>query len=151
MGRGLPPRKNMSVVKNNRKESSVEFDATYFKIHDDAIRLIECWFGASKEDRVKHRGYIAMMARKILDDVFELGKHIRIANAIYPKSELEFYERRKHMELAIGLCFDILTKYQLTMQILKVRENKYLTEIKNLQHEINCLKKWRASDNKRFG
>ena len=147
----MPPRKNMSVAKNNRKESSVEFDATYFKIHDDALHLIECYFGASKEDRIRHKRYIYMMAEKILDDVFEMGKHIRIANAIYPKSEIELYERRKHMECAIGLCFDILTKYQLTMYRLRVRDNKYLNEIKNLQPEINCLKKWRASDNKRFG
>lgn len=140
----------MSVTKNNRKESSVEFDNNYFKIHNDAVKLIECGFGASKEDREKHRGYVLMMAEKIMASVFDMGTHIRIANAIYPKSKVELYERRKHMECAIGLCFDILTKYQLAMQRFNVKDNKYLQEIKNLQHEINCLKKWRTSDNSRF-
>ena len=73
-----------------------------------------------------------------------------MANSIYPKTKVEFEERRINQDKAIGLCFDLLTKYQLVMNTLKVKDDKYTVEIKNISHEINCIKSWRASDNKRF-
>lgn len=39
----------MPVAKGNRKESKVEFDNTYYKIHDDAVKLIENHLGAKGE------------------------------------------------------------------------------------------------------
>jgi hypothetical protein len=39
----------MGVPKNERRESRVEFDNNYFRVYDDAIKLIECGFG-SKDD-----------------------------------------------------------------------------------------------------
>lgn len=140
----------MSVTKSNRKESKVEFDATYFKVYDDAVKLVENRFYA-KDEQAERKPYIGYMASAIMKSVTELGTYIRIANSIYPiyKSELE--ERRIAQEKAIGLCFDILTKYQLVMNELKVPDDKHTEEVKHLIHEINCLKKWRSSDNKRFG
>lgn len=139
----------MSVNKSDRKESKVEFDATYFKVYDDAVKLIECKFGA-KGQQAERKGYITAMSVAILKSVNEIGTYIRIANSIYPVYQSELEERRIAQEKAIGLCFDVLTKYQLIMTELHVPDNKHVNEIKHLIHEINCLKKWRASDNKRF-
>lgn len=36
----------MSVHKGDRHQSKVEFDNTYYKIHDDAVKLIENHLGA---------------------------------------------------------------------------------------------------------
>lgn len=36
------------------------------------------------------------------------------------------------------------------MHRLRVKDNKFLNETRNLRHEINCLKKWRKSDKDRF-
>ena len=139
----------MAVNKSDRKESKVEFDATYFKVYHDAVNLIENNFRA-KGRQAERKGYIGYMASAIMKSVTELGTYIRIANSIYPiyKSELE--ERRIAQEKAIGLCFDLLTKYQLVMTELKISDDKNTNEIKHVVHEINCLKKWRTSDNKRF-
>lgn len=80
----------------------------------------------------------------------ELGTYIRIANSIYPVYQSELEERRLAQDKAIGLCFDLLTKYQLAMHTLKVKDDKYTVEIKHIIHEINCIKKWRMSDSNRF-
>lgn len=140
----------MSVNKPDRKQSKVEFDATYFKVYDDAVRMIERRFGAKGSQNEK-KAYIGYMAQAIMKSATELGTQIRIANSIYPVYRSELEERRIAQEKAIGLCFDIMTKYQLVMTELRIPDDKYTDEIKHLIHEINCLKKWRTSDNKRFG
>lgn len=140
----------MSVNKGDRKQSKVEFDNNYYRIHDDCVKLIENHLGAKGETRESHQYYIASVSSAIYKSVLELGTYIRIANSIYPIYQSELEERRLTQEKAIGLCFDLLTKYQLAMHTLKVPDNKYTDEIKHLIHEINCLKKWRTSDNKRF-
>ena len=134
----------------DRRESRVEFDRVYFRVYDDAMKIIQNNFGASKELREERKGYIAVMSDRVLKSVTDLGTHIRIANSIFPKYRSELEERRLEQEKAIGLCYDLLTKYQLAMTYLKVKDNKYVQEIKNLSHEINCLKRWRDSDRKRF-
>ena len=139
----------MSVNKGDRRESKVEFDNTYFKVYDDCVRLIECSFGAKGDIKEKKQGYIRAMSDRILKSVCDMGTYIRIANSIYPQYQSELEERRIAQEKAIGLCFDVMTKYQLIMTEVKVPDDKHTNEIKNLIHEINCLKKWRESD-KRF-
>lgn len=139
----------MSVNAGDRKESKIEFDNTYFRVHDDAVLLIGNSFGADKDMRERHKNYIALSSKKILDIVMDIGTNIRIANSIYPTCKVELETRRLHQDIAIGLCYDLLTKYQLIMRTLKVSDNKYTVETQNLIHEINCLKKWRTSDNKR--
>lgn len=138
-----------TVVKSRRRESKVEFDNTYFKIYDDCVRLIENHLGAKGKVREERQTYIQVMSRQLLTSVCEIGTHIRIANSIYPICQVEFDERRTEQEKAIGLCYDVLTKYQLIMHELKIPDDKNVDVIRNVVHEINCLKKWRTSDNKR--
>lgn len=140
----------MSVNAGDRRESKVEFENTYFKVHDDAVFLIKDSFGAKGTTKEEYEHYITVVSKKILDIVLDIGTNIRMANSIYPKNNEELLERRLHQDMAIGLCYDLLTKYQLIMRTLKVKDNKFTVEAKNLIHEINCLKSWRTSDNKRF-
>lgn len=140
----------MSINKGDRKQSRAEFDNTYFIIHEDARKQYSNHFGARGEIYEENKDYIRMMGLKILDSVIDTGKEIRIANSIYPKTDREYAERRLAQEKAIGNCFDILTKYQLMMKTLKIPDDKYTEEIKHIIHEINCLKRWRDSDTKRF-
>ena len=140
----------MAVDKVDRKESKVEFDNAYFKVFDDAVELIKNNFGADKERREWYKDFIRVMSSEILRIATRLGTHIRIANSIYPKYQSELEARRLEQDKAIGLCFDLLTKYQITMHKLRIKDDKYVIEIKNIIHEINCLKAWRDSDSKRF-
>lgn len=140
----------MSVVEGDRSKSKAAFDAAYFALHDDCISLIECSFGADKEQRESHKGYIEVMGKELLKNILILGRFIRVANSIFPRTKIELDERRVNQDKAIGICFDILTKYQLVMKKLKVPDDKHVEEIKHVQREINYLKSWRTSDNKRF-
>ena len=138
----------MSVNKSDRRESKVEFDNTYFKVYHDAVNLISNGFGAEIPNDKKW--YANMMAKAIMKSVNDLGTYIRIANSIYPVYKSELEERRIAQDTAIGLCYDIMTKCQLAMTELKVPDDKHTEEIKHIIHEINCIKKWRSSDNSRF-
>lgn len=140
----------MSVKKGDRRDSKVEFDNIYFRIHDDAIKLIQNYFGAKKQTREDFSNYIRSASLSVYKDVFDIGTYIRMANSIYPRTKLELDTRRLYQDKAIGLCFDLLTKYQLTMRTLGVKDDKYTIETGNIVHEINCLKSWRQSDNSRF-
>ena len=140
----------MTVVKGKRKESSVEFDNAYYTLFNDAIRILSNNFGANKDVLNEYKLYVSVTSKEILETIHAIGRNIRIANSIYPTKPLEYEQRRVSQGIAIGLCYDLLTKYELTMQLLKIKDNKYVNEIKNIRHEINCIKKWRISDKKRF-
>lgn len=140
----------MSVAKGDRKQSKVEFDNAYFKVYEDCVRLSMSNFGGKENLIEQYSQYIQVMKQETLSTTCEIGRQIRIANSIYPTCKLESETRRVAQDKAIGLCYDLLTKYQLIMKILQVNDNKYVEDIKHIQHEINCLKSWRTSDNKRF-
>lgn len=145
-----------NVPAHQRRTSSVEFDNTYFKIYADCILITRNNFSPrNNELKTEYAEYISCMKEKVLETVCDIGKNIRIANSIYPIPDTATFQsdyetRRKHQNIAIGLCFDLLTKYQLVMKTLQVPDNKYVNEIKNIMHEINCLKAWRSSDKKRY-
>lgn len=140
----------MSVNVSDRKTSSVEFDNNYFKLLEDGVNLINKYFGANDNYRDRYQGFIGIISDRILKSLFDMGTHIRIANSIYPKYKSELELRRIEQEKAIGLCYDLLTKYQNAMKILNIKDDKYVKEIQHIQHEINSLKRWRTSDNSRF-
>ena len=143
----------MSVANPDRKKSKTEFDRVYYAILADSLQITKNCFGASKEKRAEYAEYIRSMCNRVDRVVADIGTHIRIANSIFPKEpdiQREAKERRVHQEKAIGLCFDLLTKYTNTMQILDVPEEKYVEHFKRIVHEVNCLKNWKKSDDKRF-
>lgn len=139
-----------NVKEGDRGKSKAAFDNAYHKILADSIFITDIKFGASEEQKIKYSTFLDMRCRRIHVIVDDIGTHIRIANSIFPKYQLEAAERRVHQEKAIGLCFDLMTKYQNTMKVLKVKDDKYTQEIKHIIHEINCLKRWKESDDKRY-
>lgn len=137
-----------SVPVGKRNTSKVEFDNTYFQLYKDAVRLINCQFGANERVKENYALYIKTISHEILDLAANIGKHIKIANSIYPQTRLEYETRRTNQGIAIGLCYDLLTQYQLIMFVLGIKDNKYCNETKTITKEINCLKRWRTSDNR---
>lgn len=140
----------MSVNKIDRRESSVEFDNNYYRIYSDAGKIIDNYFGIKKPLSDMQLARLRTATERIMRVVFDIGTYIRIANSIYPYCLEEKFQRRTAQDKAIGLCFDLLTKYQNIFHEFEVPETKYVDEIKNIRHEINCLKKWRDSDKNRF-
>lgn len=143
----------MSVPKGRRHKSKIDFDYLFFKVADNTANIVENHFGVDDETYQAHRLYIYDKEREALRLVDEILRYIRIANA-YPTCRTEYETRRDCMTRAIGLCYAILTTYQMVMHRFEIDDNKYVTDIEDIWHFINSIKNWRASDNrfkKQFG
>lgn len=138
----------MSVVKSKRSQSKIEFEMIYFLVADGVDFLVEHDFFAEGLLAQKNRVFLDMRSRALEELTDHLLYYIKIANSIYPTCLSEFEERRLNMDKAIGTCYAILTQYQRIMQRLRVPDNKYTMDIKNLARMINSLKSWRKSDNR---
>ncbi len=137
----------MSVPKSKRTKSKVEFEMNFFKLADGLDNIVENYFWADYETIQAHKLFIRLRAEAIKKLTDELVFHIKIANSIYPTCMAEWEERRVEMGKAIGTCYAILTHFQRVMMRLRIPDNKYTDDIKNVTKMINSLKAWRKSDN----
>lgn len=140
----------MSVPKGERKTSKEEFSAIYFRVHDDAVDMVNNGFRAKPEEREKQKIYVESASKELYQLIWNLIYNIKCANALFPTTSEELLERRIYQDKAIGICQDILTLYDIVMHKLHVRNDAGAEETQHLIHQINSLKAWRTSDNKRF-
>ena len=138
----------MSVVKSKRNKSGVEFEMILFQLADGIDNLVEHDFYAEGMLAVKNKMFLEMRSRALEDLTDKLVFYIKIANSIYPQCITEWEERRVAQGKAIGTCYAILTNMQRIMMRLRIPDNKYTLDIKNIMRMINSLKAWRKSDNK---
>lgn len=136
------------VVKSKRTESKIQFEQIYFLVADGVDNLVEHDFYANKELVEKNKVFLNIRSQTLEKLTDDLLYYIKIANSIYPTCITEWEERRVTIGKAIGMCYAILTNYQRIMMRLKVPDNKYTEDIKNLIRMINSLKAWRKSDNR---
>ena len=138
----------MSVVKSKRNKSSVEFEMILFQLVDGIDNLVEHDFYAEGMLAVKNKMFLEMRSRALEDLTDKLVFYIKIANSIYPQCITEWEERRVAQGKAIATCYAILTNMQRIMMRLRIPDNKYTLDIRNVMRMINSLKAWRKSDNK---
>ena len=148
MGLDAKPSYCMSVVKSKRGKSNVEFEQIYFQLADGIDNLVEHDFYAEGLLAQKNRVFLDIRSRTLEDLTDKLLYYIKIANSIYPTCMTEWEERRVTSGKAIGICYAILTNYQRIMIRLRVPDNKYTMDVRNIMRMINSLKAWRKSDNK---
>lgn len=137
----------MSVVKSKRGKSKVEFEMNYFRLADGIDNLVENYFFAEHDTIQQHKLFIKSRAEALEHLTDELVYHIKIANSIYPTCYEEWADRRVEMGKTIGTCYAILTNLQRVMMRLRIPDNKYTEDVKNITKMINSLKSWRKSDN----
>ena len=138
----------MSVVKNKRNKSSIEFESLYFKLADNIDNLVEHKFYANKELIERNDIFLDIRCKSLEDLTDKLLFYIKIANSIYPTCVTEYEERRTNIGKAIGTCYAILTHLHRIMMRIKVNDNKYVEYIETIAKMINSLKAWRKSGNK---
>lgn len=60
----------------------------------------------------------------------------------------EYYQRREYQNNAIATARQLLTILQRTIDIFEVDVNAYEPYVKDINREIELIKKWRQRDNK---
>lgn len=138
----------MSVVKSKRSQSKIEFEMIYFQVVEGVDNLVEHDFYAEGDLAQKNRVFLNARCMSLERLTDSLLYYIKIANSIYPICMAEWEERRVSIGKAIGSCYAILTNYQRIMMRLRVPDDKYTSDVRNLVRMINSLKAWRKSDNK---
>ena len=138
----------MSVVKNKRNKSKVEFEMVYFQLAEGIDVLVEHQFFAEGLLAQKNRVFLEIRSKTLEKYTDDLLYHIKIANSIYPTCLAEYDERRLSIGKAIGVCHAILTVLQRIMMRLRVSDDRYTLDIHNIMRMINSLKAWRKSDNR---
>lgn len=138
----------MSVVKSKRNQSKVEFEQIYFQLADGIDTLVEHQFFAEGLLADKNRMFLTARSETLERLTDEILYHIKIANSIYPTCMAEWEERRLSIGKAVGACYAILTNLQRIMVRLRIHDNKYTLDVKNIIRMINSLKAWRKSDNR---
>lgn len=120
----------------------------YFRLVDGIDNLLENDFFAESDLAQRNRVFMNIRFQTLEKLTDELLFNIKVANSIYPQCMAEWQERRVSMGKAIGSCYAILTNLQRVMIRLRIPDNKYTEDIKNIERMINSLKAWRKSDNK---
>lgn len=138
----------MSVVKNKRNKSKIEFEMIYFQLADGIDNLVEHDFFAEGVLAIKNRKFLDIRCETLERLTDELLYHIKIANSIYPTCMTEWQERRLTIGKAIGVCYALLTNIQRMMQRLRIAGDRYVGYIESIGRMINSLKAWRKSDNR---
>ena len=92
--------------------------------------------------------FIIEQRKSIMDCLRNVQELIFVANSIYPQYQEELIERRILQDKAIGQCFRLIQELQYSMETLPVDTDKYLRFAKDIEKEIDLVKKWRKSDNK---
>lgn len=168
----------MSVLKANRKPSPFEAEHYAYKVRtvitDLALRQFglkeyvpkpkpadyERWSdeqkaGYEKSVRRNIERYNAFVAWFVPDEqkamlhlLRSMMHEIFLANEIHPQFLYECDERRKHQDLAIGYCENLIQELQYIISTLPVDIEKYEYIVNMIMHEQALLKGWRKSDNK---
>jgi len=120
----------------------------YFQLADGIDTLVEHRFFADGLLAEKNKVFLDIRSQTLERLTDDLLYHIKIANSIYPTCMTEWEERRTEIGKAIGTCYAIMTNLQRILIRLRVPDNKYTMDVKNIMRMINSLKAWRKSDNK---
>ena len=118
---------------------------TYEELSDEEKQI----YNRKKERWAKFEEWFIIDERTaIVDALRNIGKEIKLANAIRPESQEELTERRTHQELAIGYCEWLNDELQYAIETLPVNVDTFIRFGSMIDTEIALLKSWRKSDNK---
>jgi hypothetical protein len=151
----------MSVLKNNRNLSKLEFyhnarklreDITNFLLRDfgvrDKIRKIKTTENLDVTVIEEYPEWLIEFFRKsIINILRSLMMNIMAGNTIYPVTMEELAERRRYQTAAIINCEQLLSEMTYCADVLPVELNKFLPYVDRIDFEIRLLKGWRKSSN----
>jgi len=151
----------MSVLKNNRNLSKMEFYQTARQLREDITTLLLRDFGVrDKVRRVKTEEnleitvieqypdwLIVAFRSNIMQILRNMMMNITAGNTIYPITHDELAVRRRYQNGAIVNCEQLLQEFHYCADILPIKLNKFLPYVDKIVKEIDLLKGWRKSNN----
>ena len=152
----------MSVLKNKRGLSKLEFYHTARKLRRDITGLLLRDFGVKDKVRqVKGEGgervsiieefpdwLIAEFRRSIIHILRNLIANITAGNTIYPLNQAELDQRRHYQTQAIINCEQLLQEFHYCEDVLPVAVAKFIPYVEQIEFEIKLLKGWRKANSK---
>lgn len=131
----------MSVLKNNRSESQLEFYNTATLIRAELTRFV-------MNDKVVPKRWRPVFTFPMTEKVIRLVDCITAANTIYPQNRREAEMRREYQTQAIITVEQILQLLRFMLDTLPVDPDKFQPVTELLVREAALLRGWRKSDNK---
>ena len=173
----------MSVLKNLRGLSEMEFYKNALKIRKDITEWLLKDFGYRKNPRSIHcvvKGmtpdeqsqidaifavhgkspgkefqsefpswFVDFERQVIIRILHDMMSDITRANSVYATLDFEFDLRRKYQDMAITCCYELYQELSYIRQSFRINLNKWLPVLDGIDREVNLLRGWRQSDNKR--
>jgi hypothetical protein len=150
----------MSVLKNKRGLSKLEFYHTARKLREDVTNLLLRDFGIrDKVRKIKTEDnkevtvieeypawLIAEFRQNIMRILRNLMMNITAGNSIYPVNLEELQQRRRYQTEAIINCQQLLQEIQFCADVLPVELGKFLPYADTIDFEIKLLRGWRKAN-----
>jgi hypothetical protein len=131
----------MSVLKNKRSESQLEFYHTATLIRAELTRFV-------MNEKIVPKRWRPVFTFPMVEKIIKLIDYITAANTIYPQNLREAERRRDYQTQAIITVEQILQLLQYILNTLPVNPDKFQPVTELLLKEGSLLRGWRKSDNK---
>lgn len=133
----------MSVLKNKRSQSSLEFYHTATVIRAELTRFV------MSEKNIPKR-WRPVFTFPMVEKLHRLFDYITAANTIYPTNEHEAELRRDYQTRAIIIVEQIIQMLQYMITTLQIDIDKLQPVTELLLKESALLKGWRKSDSAKY-
>lgn len=131
----------MSVLKNKRSESQLEFYHTATLIRKELTQFV-------MNEKVVPKRWRPVFTFPMIDKVIKLFDYITAANTIYPQNLREAELRRDYQTQAIIVVEQILQLLQYMLTTLPINPDKFQPVTELLVKEAALLRGWRKADYK---
>lgn len=131
----------MSVLKNKRSQSKLEFYHTAILIRNELTKFV-------MNEKIVPKRWRPVFTFPIIDKGILLVDHITAANTIYPQNVHEAERRRDFQTDAIIVVEQIIQLLQYMLSTLNLDPNKFQPITEMLLKESTLLRGWRKSDNR---
>ena len=124
----------------------------YAESHKDAANLDEIMERWHTKNDSFIRWFIDEEGKAIMDIMRNIQREFTIGNSIFPSETparlIEFLERRKHINNAIGQCYALKQEINYVIRTLPVDMNRYVHFAEEIDIQINLFKGVRKADNR---
>lgn len=131
----------MSVLKNKRSKSQLEFYHTATVIRAELTRFV-------MNEKIVPKRWRPVFTFPMVEKLIRLFDCITAANTIYPQSLREAERRRDYQTQAIITVEQILQLLQYMLTTLPVEADKFQPVTELLLREASLLRGWRKADYK---